>query len=53
VLNLSPGARLDVRAATFFHGRRGAITECRIHRVGRGAMPRTNAARSWSALVSP
>ncbi|HET9393488.1 MAG TPA: family 20 glycosylhydrolase [Candidatus Rubrimentiphilum sp.] len=53
ILNLSPGARLDVRAAAFFGGRRGAVTECRIHRVGPGAMPRTNVARSWGALVSP
>ncbi len=53
IVNLSAGARLDVRAATFFHGRRGAVTECRIHRVGRGAMPRAKFARSWSALVSP
>lgn len=53
VVNLSPGVRLDVRAATFFHGRRGAVTECRIHRVGRGTLPRTNVSRSWSALVSP
>jgi hexosaminidase len=52
-VNLSPGARLDVRAATFFHGRRGTVTECRIHRVGRSVMPRMKVARSWSALVSP
>ncbi len=53
IVNLSPGARLDVQAATFFRGRSGAVTECRIHRVRDGAMPRRSIARSWSALVSP
>ena len=51
-LNVSTGAIVTVRAVTFFHGRRGATTECRIHRVGDAALPRTGA-RSFSALVSP
>ncbi len=51
-LDLAPGATVIVRAATFFHNRSGATTECRIHRVHAGMLPRTGA-RSWSALVSP
>ncbi len=52
-LNLSAGATVVVRAATFFRGRSGATTECRLHRVGEAALPRVGAARSFSALVSP
>lgn len=51
-VDLSIGSTVVVRAAAFFHGRAGAITECRIHRVSGAAMPGTGA-RSWSALVSP
>jgi hexosaminidase len=51
-LDLSSGASVIVRAATFFHGRSGATTECRIHRVSDAMMPGTGA-RSFSALVSP
>ncbi len=51
-LDLSTGASVTLRAATFFHGRAGATTECRIHRVSAARLPRTGA-RSWSALVSP
>lgn len=50
--NLAIGGTIVVRAVTFFHGRGGAITECRIHRVTAAGMPQTGA-RSWSALVSP
>lgn len=52
-LNLSRGPSVVVRAATFYRGRAGAITECRIHRVGEAALPRVGTARSFSALVSP
>ncbi len=50
-LGLSLGGTAIVRAAAFFHGRGGATTECRIHRVRAGTVP--NAAHSWSRLVSP
>ena len=52
MLNLAPGGTVTVRAATFFRNRSGATTECRIHRVQVGMLPRTGA-RSWNALVSP
>ena len=51
VLNLAPGASIDVRAAAYFRGRSGAVSDCRIHRVS--AIPHAGAARSWRALVSP
>ncbi len=51
-LDLSTGESIAVRAATFFHGRAGAATECRIHRISAATLSRTGA-RSWSALVSP
>jgi hexosaminidase len=50
---LSPARAVDVHAVVYFGGRRGAVTECRIRRVGAAALPRTGIARSWSALVSP
>jgi hexosaminidase len=52
-LSLSRSVAVVVRAATFYRGRAGATTECRIHRVGEAALPRVGTARSFSALVSP
>ncbi|HEY0383998.1 MAG TPA: family 20 glycosylhydrolase [Candidatus Elarobacter sp.] len=48
------GAPLVLRAAPFFHGRAGAVSECAISRVTAAAL-RTHrgASKSWSALVSP
>lgn len=43
-----------VRAAPFFHGRMGAVTECIIARRPPEAIrARRNASRSWRSLVSP
>jgi hexosaminidase len=53
VFDLAPGRSVDVRAVVYFRGRRGAVTECRIHGAGSAALPRTGIARSWEALVSP
>lgn len=48
------GAPLVLRAAAFFDGRAGAVTECRITRVAPAALRARRAlSTTWSALVSP
>ncbi|MEA2718465.1 MAG: hexosaminidase [Candidatus Eremiobacteraeota bacterium] len=43
-----------IRAAAFFHGRMGSVTECTItRRPPADIRARRNASKSWSALVSP
>jgi hexosaminidase len=43
-----------LRAAPFFHGRAGAVTECAVARVTNAALrAHRGASKSWSALVSP
>ena len=45
---------LVLRAAAFFHGRAGAVSECAVARIPAEALrSHRNAATSWSALVSP
>jgi hexosaminidase len=48
------GAAVQLRAAAFFHGRRGAVTEALIARSSDAALlARTHASASWASLVSP
>ena len=50
----SAGTPLRIRAAVFFHGRRGAEAESLIARVSPSALrARRGGATSWTSLVSP
>ncbi|MEA2666134.1 MAG: hexosaminidase [Candidatus Eremiobacteraeota bacterium] len=47
-------APVRLRAAAFYHGRAGAVSECAIARTSRFSLrAHRNASASWSALVSP